>query len=322
VRLPDASVPSYPNDKEMWMMGREEGSPRLCEGRVAIVTGGGRGIGREYCLLLAAEGAKVVVNDLGATSIGEGADPSPAHEVVAEIKAAGGEAVANGADVSNWGEAKAMVDQAISSYGKLDVLINNAGILRDRMMVNMTEAEWDTVIKVHLKGTFASSHHAAQHWRDRSKESAEPINARLINMSSASGIYGNIGQSNYGAAKMGIAAFTIITARELVRYGVTVNAIAPTAMTRLTAGMVDEERSKALSPSWIAPIAVWLASERSSEVSGRMFEASGEKLAIAEGWQRGPSVPAVADPNLLDPIVADLVSRARRNVGINGQELD
>jgi NAD(P)-dependent dehydrogenase (short-subunit alcohol dehydrogenase family) len=296
--------------------------PRLCEGRVAIVTGGGRGIGRDYCLLLAAEGAKVVVNDLGVTTTGEGADLGPAHDVVAEIKAAGGEAVTNGADVSDWDEAKAMVDQAISTYGKLDVLINNAGILRDRMMVNMTEAEWDSVIKVHLKGAFAPARHAAQHWRDRSKEAGGPINARLINMSSASGIYGNIGQSNYGAAKMGIAAFTIITARELSRYGVTVNAIAPTAITRLTEGLVPEARSKALSPSWIAPIAVWLASERSSDVSGYMFEASGERLAIAEGWHRGPSVPAVADPNLLAPIVADLVSRARRNAGMTGEELD
>jgi NAD(P)-dependent dehydrogenase (short-subunit alcohol dehydrogenase family) len=190
------------------------------------------------------------------------------------------------------------------------------------MMVNMTEAEWDSVIKVHLKGTFAPAHHAAQHWRDRSKEAGGPINARLINMSSASGIYGNIGQSNYGAAKMGVAAFTIITARELRRYGVTVNAIAPTAITRLTEGLVPEARSKALSPSWIAPIAVWLASELSSGVSGYMFEASGERLAIAEGWHRGPSVPAVADPNLLAPIVADLVSRARRNAGMTGEELD
>jgi NAD(P)-dependent dehydrogenase (short-subunit alcohol dehydrogenase family) len=296
--------------------------PRLCEGRVAIVTGGGRGIGREYCLLLATEGAKVVVNDLGATSIGEGANLGPAHDVVAEIKAAGGDAVTNGADISNWDEAKAMVDQAISTYGKLDVLINNAGILRDRMMVNMTEAEWDSVIKVHLKGTFAPAHHAAQHWRDRSKEAGGPINARLINTTSASGLYGNIGQSNYGAAKMGIAAFTIITARELDRYGVTVNAIAPNATTRLTEALLKQERQQVLRPSWIAPIAVWLASERSSGVSGRVFEASGERLAIAEGWHRGPSVPAVADPNLLAPIVADLVSRARRNAGMTGEELD
>jgi len=285
--------------------------PRLCEGRVAIVTGGGRGIGREYCLMLAAEGAKVVVNDLGATSIGEGANSGPAHDVVAEIKAAGGDAVTNGADISNWDEAKAMVDQAISTYGKLDVLINNAGILRDRMMVNMTEAEWDSVIKVHLKGTFAPAHHAAQHWRDRSKQAGGPINARLINTTSASGLYGNVGQSNYGAAKMGIASFTIITARELDRYGVTVNAIAPNATTRLTEGLLKPERQQVLNPSWIAPIAVWLASERSSGVSGRVFEASGELLCVVDGWHRGPVVPPVADPKLLDPVVADLISRAR-----------
>jgi NAD(P)-dependent dehydrogenase (short-subunit alcohol dehydrogenase family) len=304
------------------MTGSNQATPRLCEGRVAIVTGGGRGIGREYCLLLAAEGAKVVVNDLGATTTGEGANLGPAHDVVAEIKAAGGDAVTNGADVSNWDEAKAMVDQAISTYGKLDVLINNAGILRDRMMVNMTEAEWDSVINVHLKGTFAPAHHAAQHWRDRSKQAGEPINARLINTSSASGLYGNVGQSNYGAAKMGIAAFTIIAARELARYGITVNAIAPTATTRLTENLLKQERLEALRPSWIAPIAVWLASEHSSGVSGRVFEASGEMLAIAEGWHRGPVVPPVADPKLVGPIVADLVSRARRNAGINGQDLD
>src|ERR1700733_11185483 len=208
-------------------------APRLCEGRVAIVAGGGRGIGREYCLMLAAEGAKVVVNDLGGSPDGSGADQGPAHDVVAEIKAAGGEAVANGADVSDWDQAKGMIDQAVQAFGKLDVLINNAGILRDRMLVNMTEAEWDAVIQVHLKGTFAPAHHAAAYWRDRSKEIGGSVNARLINTSSVSGIYGNIGQTNYGAAKMGIAAFTIIASRELRRYGVTVNSITPISLTRL-----------------------------------------------------------------------------------------
>ncbi len=297
----------------------------LCDGRVAIVTGGGRGIGREYCLMLAAEGAKVVVNDLGAAPDGTGADASPAHQVVAEIAAAGGEAVANGADVSNWDQAKAMIDQAVSTFGRLDVLINNAGILRDRMLVNMTEAEWDAVIKVHLKGTFAPAHHAAAYWRDLSKATGESVNARIINTSSVSGIYGNIGQTNYGAAKMGIAGFTIIAARELRRYGVTVNAIAPGALTRLTenlGGPVTEARRARMNPRWIAPIAVWLASEQSAEVSGRMFEASGAMLAIAEGWRRGPTVDAVDDPGKLAPIVADLVARARKNAGMDGQELD
>ena len=297
----------------------------LCEGRVAIVTGGGRGIGREYCLMLAAEGAKVVVNDLGGSRDGAGADIGPAHDVVAEIKAAGGEAVANGADVSNWDQAKGMIDQAVSEFGKLDVLINNAGILRDRMLVNMTEAEWDAVIQVHLKGTFAPAHHAAAYWRDLNKATGEPVNGRLINTSSVSGIYGNIGQTNYGAAKMGIAAFTIIASRELRRYGVTVNAIAPGALTRLTedlGGPITEERRESGDPKWVAPIAVWLASEQSGEVSGRMFEASGGVLAIAEGWHRGPSAEPVQDPNLLGPIVAAMMAKARKNAGMNGQDLD
>ena len=297
----------------------------LCEGRVAIVTGGGRGIGREYCLMLAAEGAKVVVNDLGAAADGTGADLSPAAQVVAEIKAMGGEAVVNGADVSSWDQAKAMIDQAVATFGKLDVLINNAGILRDRMLVNMTEAEWDAVIQVHLKGTFAPAHHAAAYWRDLNKATGVPVNARIINTSSVSGIYGNIGQTNYGAAKMGVAAFTIIASRELRRYGVTVNAIAPGALTRLTenlGGPVTDERRERMNPRWIAPIAVWLASEESAEVSGRMFEASGSVLAIAEGWHRGPTVEPVDDPKKLGPIVADMVARARLNAGMNGQDLD
>ncbi|HZZ36253.1 MAG TPA: SDR family oxidoreductase, partial [Caulobacteraceae bacterium] len=265
----------------------------LCEGRVAIVTGGGRGIGREYCMMLAAEGAKVVVNDLGGDRAGTGADLTPAQEVVNEIKASGGEAVANGADVSDWDQAKSMIDQAVSTFGKLDVLISNAGILRDRMLVNMTEAEWDAVIKVHLKGTFAPAHHAAAYWRDLNKTTGEPVNGRIINTSSVSGIYGNIGQTNYGAAKMGIAGFTIIASRELRRYGVTVNCIAPGALTRLTedlGGPVTEERKRSGDPKWVAPIVVWLASEQSSEVSGRVFEASGGVLAVAEGWHRGPTI--------------------------------
>ena len=297
----------------------------LCEGRVVIVTGGGRGIGREYCLMLAREGAKVVVNDLGARADGTGADASPAAQVVAEIKAMGKEAVANGADVSDWGQAKGMIDQAVRTFGKLDVLINNAGILRDRMLVNMTEAEWDAVIKVHLKGTFAPAHHAAAYWRELSKATGEPVGGRIINTSSVSGIYGNIGQANYGAAKMGIAAFTIIAARELRRYGVTVNAIAPGALTRLTenlGGPVTEERRRRGDPTWVAPIAVWLASEQSAEVSGRMFEASGGVLAIAEGWRRGPTAEPVDDPALLGPVVADLMARARKNAGMDGQDLD
>jgi NAD(P)-dependent dehydrogenase (short-subunit alcohol dehydrogenase family) len=297
----------------------------LCEGRVCIVTGAGRGIGREYALMLAEEGARVVVNDLGGAADGTGSDLSPADSVVAEIRANGGEAVSNGADVSNWDQAKAMIDQAVQNFGKLDVVINNAGILRDRMLVNMTEAEWDMVIKVHLKGTFAPTHHAANYWRELNKSTGQPVNGRIINTSSVSGIYGNIGQTNYGAAKQGIAAFTIIAARELRRYGVTVNCIAPGALTRLTenlGGPVTDERKAAGNPKWVAPIAVWLASEESKDVSGRMFEASGGVLAIAEGWHRGPTAKPVMDPKEVGPIALDLVARARKNAGMDGKDLD
>ena len=238
---------------------------KLCEGRVCLVTGAGRGIGREHALMLAEHGAKVVVNDLGGDRRGEsGEDDGPAHQAVAEIVEAGGEAIADGGNVADFAEAKAMVDLAINTYGRLDVVINNAGILRDRMLVNMTEAEWDAVIAVHLKGTFGPAHHAAQHWRERSK-AGEEVDARIINTTSPSGIYGNVGQTNYGAAKAGIAAFTIIAAKELARYGVTANAIAPAALTRMTEdlgmGQASEEDKAQMSPHWIAPLVTWLASE-------------------------------------------------------------
>jgi NAD(P)-dependent dehydrogenase (short-subunit alcohol dehydrogenase family) len=298
---------------------------KLCEGRVAIVTGAGRGIGREYALMLAAHGAKVVVNDLGGARDGTGASGGPAQDVVEEIKKAGGEAIANGNDVSDFAGAADMIAQAVSSHGRLDVLVNNAGILRDRMLVNMTEAEWDAVIKVHLKGTFAPAHHAAAYWRDRAKK-GERVDARLINTTSVSGIYGNAGQTNYGAAKAGIAAFTIIAARELGRYGITVNAIAPGALTRLTEDLnmgrgTDEEKAR-LHPRWVAPIVTWLASTRSSHVTGRVFEASGEVLAVAEGWHRGPTAGPVSDPSEIGPIVDELVRVARKNAGMNGRDLD
>jgi NAD(P)-dependent dehydrogenase (short-subunit alcohol dehydrogenase family) len=296
----------------------------LCDGRVAIVTGAGRGIGREHALLLAAEGARVVVNDLGAAADGSGRDASPAEAVVAAIRAAGGEAAVNGDDVADWNGAKRLVEQAIGTFGRLDVLINNAGILRDRMLVNMSEAEWDAVIQVHLKGTFAPARHAAAYWRDQSKATGAPVDARIINTSSNSGLFGNPGQSNYGAAKAGIAAFTIIAARELGRYGITVNAIMPHAQTRMTEGLrsLSEEQRARRDPRWVAPIAVWLASTESHAVTGRVFEAGGGILAVVEGWHRGPTVEQVADPARLGPIVADLVSRARRNAGMDGRDAD
>ncbi len=296
---------------------------KLCDGRVAIVTGAGRGIGREYALMLAAHGAKVVVNDLGGARDGTGADQGPAGEVVAEIQAAGGEAIANGADVTQWEQSKAMIDQAVTEFGRLDVLVNNAGILRDRMLVNMTEGEWDAVIGVHLKGTFAPSRHAAAYWRDVSKQTGAAPHGRIINTSSNSGIYGNVGQTNYGAAKAGIAAFTIIASRELQRYGVTVNAIAPVALTRLTEGLfeVTDEKRERNDPRWVAPIVAWLASRESDNVTGRVFEAGAGVLAIAEGWHRGPEVPQVADPETLGPIVAGLLAEARANADMYGRDL-
>ena len=294
---------------------------RLCEDRVVVVTGSGRGIGREHALSLAKHGAKVVVNDLGGGVDGTGGDASPAQQVVDEIKAMGGEAVANGDSVSSWEGSQRLIQTAIDTFGTLDVVVNNAGILRDRMLVNMTEEEWDSVINVHLKGTFAPAHWAAAYWRDQSK-AGKPVAGRIINTTSVSGIYGNPGQTNYGAAKAGIAAFTQIAALELGRYGVTVNAVAPVALTRMTEGLgpapeTDEEREMR-SPRWIAPIVTWLASEESASVTGRVFEASGQTLAIAEGWVRGPRQAPVDDPTKLGSVVEQLLATARPNSGMNG----
>ena len=266
----------------------------MCEGRVAIVTGAGRGIGREHALMMASEGAKVVVNDVGGSRDGAGHSEGPAHDVVAEIEGMGGQAAANGDDISSWQGAGNVVKQAIDTFGGLDILVNNAGILRDRMLVNMTEEEWDAVIKVHLKGTFGVSRFAAAYWRERSKN-GETNEARIINTTSPSGIYGNAGQTNYGAAKAGIATFTVIAAMELERYGITVNAIAPTALTRMTEdlglGNASEEAKAAMDPRWIAPLCTWLASPQSNGVTGQVFEVSGGWLAVAGRCspRRGPA---------------------------------
>ncbi|HEY2302166.1 MAG TPA: SDR family oxidoreductase [Acidimicrobiales bacterium] len=284
----------------------------MCEGRVAIVTGAGRGIGRQYALMLAAERAKVVVNDLGASRDGTGADAGPAQIVVDELKALGGEGVANTDDISTWAGGEAIVQQAIDTFGGLDVVVNNAGILRDRMLFSMTEEEWDAVIKVHLKGTFATSRHAAAYWRGRSK-AGETNDARIINTTSVAGLYANPGQTNYGAAKAGIAAFTQIAAQELGRYGVTVNAIAPGALTRLTEDLgLPEEMTARFEPGWVAPVVTWLASPQSADVTGQVIESSGLVLAIAEGWHRGPKTEDVpADPADVDVAVRKLLASAR-----------
>jgi NAD(P)-dependent dehydrogenase (short-subunit alcohol dehydrogenase family) len=295
----------------------------MCEGRICIVTGAGRGIGREHALMLAGEGAKVVVNDLGGSMDGSGDDAGPAQQVVEELTAMGADAVANTDDISSFEGAQRLINTAIDTFGGLDVLVNNAGILRDRMLVNMSEAEWDAVINVHLKGTFAPTRHAAAYWRDRAK-AGETNDARVINTSSVSGIYGNPGQTNYGAAKMGIAAFTIISSLELGRYGVTVNAIAPAALTRMTEGLgmgqASEEDKEMMSPRWIAPICTWLASPLSADVTGRVFEASGRVLAIAESWHRGPTAKPVDDPNEIDAVVKKLLAEARPNADMNGKD--
>ena len=285
---------------------------RLCEGRVCVVTGAGRGLGREYALSLAEHGAKVVVNDLGGDRDGTGADAGPAQEVVDEIVAAGGEAAANTDDISSWDGAAALIQQAVDTFGTLDVLINNAGILRDRMLFSMSEEEWDAVIRVHLKGTFAPSHHAAVYWREKSKAGGTN-DARLINTTSVSGIYANVGQSNYGAAKAGIAAMTQIAAQELVRYGVTANAIAPGALTRLTGDLVPEESAFAskFTVKAVSPAVVWLASTESADITGQVIEASGLVLAVAEGWHRGPTVEPIMDATEIGSTLRQLVADAR-----------
>jgi NAD(P)-dependent dehydrogenase (short-subunit alcohol dehydrogenase family) len=266
----------------------------LLDGKVAIVTGGGRGIGRAEALLLASRGAAVVVNDLGAEARGDGADASAAEAVVDEIRAAGGTAVANHDDVASWDGAERLVRQAVDTFGRLDVLVNNAGILRDAMSFNMTEADWDAVIRVHLKGHFAPSRFAAAYWREQAKARGDDApGGRIVNTASESGLFGNAGQSNYAAAKAGIVGMTLVLARELARYGVTVNAIAPRARTRLTATVggaeafmaAKEGEFDAWSPDNIAPVVGFLASDAAAEVSGQVFVVWGSHVYLMEGWR-------------------------------------
>ena len=299
---------------------------KLCEGKVAVVTGAGRGIGKEHALMLAHHGASVIVNDLGGDERGTGSDITPAQEVVDEIRAGGGQAEVNGADVGDFDQAKAMIHQAIDTYGNIDILINNAGILRDRMIFSLSEDDFDSVINVHLKGTFAPLHHAAIYWRERTK-AGEANDARVINTASPSGIYGNIGQTNYGAAKAGIAAMSIISAMELVKYGVTVNCLAPGALTRLTApligGSFSEDSTMAMSPIWVAATAVWLCSDEAKNVTGRVFDVSGNSLSVAEGWRRGPeAITEEPDPTKLGPVMLDLLRKARINADMSGHEAE
>jgi NAD(P)-dependent dehydrogenase (short-subunit alcohol dehydrogenase family) len=297
----------------------------ICDGRVAIVTGAGRGIGREHALLLAAEGAAVVVNDLGARPDGSGADPGPANEVVAEIEAMGGAAVVNGSDVTSFVDAGLMVQQAVDVFGRLDILVNNAGILRDRMIFSMDEQDWDDVVNVHLKGHFCPTRHAAAYWRAQSKAGHE-VDGRIINTASPSGLYGNVGQTNYGAAKAGIASFTLVCALELARIGVTANCLAPTAITRLVAPVmggeenISDELRERLDPRWVATVATWLASPLSKGVTGRVFDVRGDTIAIAEGWHRGPDGLNPGDPTGAGKVIEDLLAQARPNADLDGRD--
>ena len=282
------------------------------DGKVAIVTGAGRGIGAAHALLLASEGAAVVVNDLGGDAAGAGADMTPAQQVVADIEAAGGRAVVNGGSVSNWSDAEALIAQAVDTFGRLDILVNNAGILRDRMSFSMTEEEFDSVIDVHLKGHFAPSRFAAAYWREQFKATNEPVNAKIVNTASESGIYGNGGQANYAAAKAGIASMTIVMARELERMGVRVNAVCPTARTRLTDQVAGDFMAKKdgqadiFAPENIAAVVAWLASDASSGVTGQVFKAMGGNLQLLRGWRPVTEVTDHGEWSLDDVIaVAD-----------------
>jgi NAD(P)-dependent dehydrogenase (short-subunit alcohol dehydrogenase family) len=271
----------------------------LFDGKVAIVTGAGRGIGAAEATLLAAEGARVVVNDVGGAATGEGSDQTPAQQVVDAIVAAGGAAVANYDDIASWAGAERLINQAVEAYGGLDVLVNNAGILRDGMSFSMTEQDWDAVINVHLKGHFCTTHFAGAYWRARSKDVGGPVGGAIVNTASESGLYGNAAQVNYAAAKAGIASMTIVVARELERYGVRVNAIAPVARTRLTEAIAGDYMTPKegdfdrFAPENVAAVACWLASDRCAGISGQVVKVQGGVVQLLEGWR--PLTEATAD---------------------------
>src|SRR5438876_9287418 len=281
------------------------------DGRVAIITGAGRGIGREHALLFAQEGAKVVVNDLGGAIDGSGDDRTAAEQVVDEIKGMGGEAVANADNVADFEGAKRLVDTAVEAFGDLHILVNNAGILRDRVLVNMTEDEWDAVIHVHLKGHYAPTRHAAAYWRERTKAGDE-VSGRVINTSSPSGVFGNVGQANYGAAKAGIAGFTLIVAQELQRYGVTVNCRAPNARTRMTEDTFDmgapEEGFDPLDPSNMSPLVVALSADEAQGITGQVFHVWGGAINALQGWVSGELFASDGKWNA-DALLGELLER-------------
>ena len=291
---------------------------KICDGRVVIVTGAGRGIGRGHALEFARQGAKVVVNDLGAEADGQGSSEGPAGEVVESIRAMGGEAIANGDDVADWEGSGRLVKAALDAWGRLDVVVNNAGFLRDRMFASGSVEEWDAVIRVHLRGHFCTSRHAAGYWRGESK-AGNPVDARIINTSSGAGLQGSVGQATYSAAKAGIAALTLVQAAEMGRYGVTANAIAPAARTRMTEAIFAETMQKPedggfdeMAPENVAPLVVWLGSAESKDVNGRMFEVEAGRISVADGWRKGPEVDKGArwEPDEVGAAVKDLLAKA------------
>lgn len=301
----------------------------ICEGRIVIVTGAGRGLGRAHALEFARQGARVLVNDVGAELDGSGGSTGPAGEVVDMIRAMGGQAIANGDDISDFDGAKRVIDAAIAEWGDIHVIVNNAGILRDRMIFNMSVEDFDAVIRVHLRGTWSMCHHAAVYWREKNKDGT-PVDARIINTSSPAGLYTSMGQTNYGPAKAGIANMTIILAAELGRYGVTVNAISPGARTRMTETIRRPNSSAAAAPegafdpgdpSNISPLVVWLASPEAKDVTGRVFNVRGGQISVAEPWRAGPSAEKEErwDPAELGPVVKDMLSKAAPKVGPFGQ---
>ncbi|CAB4892145.1 unannotated protein [freshwater metagenome] len=288
----------------------------ICDNRVVIITGAGRGLGRAHALAFAAEGASVVVNDIGAELDGSGGSLSPAQEVAEEIRAAGGDAIVNGDDISDWDQAGHLVQHAIEAYGRLDTLVCNAGIVRDRMIVNMSVDEWDAVMKVHMRGMFCPVRHAIDYWRAQAK-AGSPVDARIVTTSSGAGLFGSVSQANYSAAKAGIAGFTMVAAQELGRYGILVNGIAPSARSRMTeeafADMMrkPDEGFDAMDPANVSPVVVWLGSGQCN-VSGRMFEIAGGQLSVADGWHHGEVFDKGArfDPDEVGALVADLLVNA------------
>ena len=289
----------------------------ICEGRVVIVTGAGRGIGAEHALEFARQGARVVVNDIGGALDGSGSDSTPAQEIVDLIRADGGEAVASYDDVTDWDASARLVRTAIDTFGGVDTVVNNAGAVRDRMFVNMSPDEWDAAIRINLRGHFCPARHAAAYWRDRAK-AGEPVDARIVNTSSGAGLMGSVGQANYGAAKAAIAALTLMQSAELARYGVTANAIAPSARTRMTEAVFAEMMAQvgsgfdAMAAENIAPLVVWLGSNESADVTGRVFEVEGGKISVADGWQHGTPIDRGTrwDPAEVGPAVRELIAKA------------